>query len=139
MRSSEIEAVRKRASDSSRDGIVLVVYGDDAEALSAAEGAALDAVALRLPVTSIIWARDADGTGVSVYGLEGAPFGPRIPVDSELRARTKNRIQELAVLQGKAGMVLVGDESQAGGRARSGRCDPLPRQEGNWFPLAWRP
>lgn len=113
MRNTDIETVHKRASDSSKDGIVLVVYGDDAEALSTVEGAALDAVALRLPVTSIILAPDADGTGVSVYGIEGAPFGPRISVDSNLHSETKNRIQELAVLQGKAGMVLADNKADA--------------------------
>ena len=109
MRGSDLAAVRSQAAARSRDGIVLVVYGGDTDAMTNVEGAALDAVAARLPVKSIIWARDTDGAGVSVYGVEGAPFGPRIPFNSDVRASTKGRIDELAILLGKAGAVVTAD------------------------------
>ena len=147
MRSSDLAAVRKKAIEASSDGIVLVVYGSDAEALANVEGAALDAVAQRLPVNSILWAADSEGTGVAVYGIDGAPFGPRIPFGSELRSNTKNRIDELAVLQGRAGMVVAsnGDTAQGapdpedvmrcrsvretGSRVRRVRICSTPRQD----------
>lgn len=96
MRTSDSAAVRERAAADSKRRIVLVLYGDDAAALQSVQDAAFDALARNLPVDSILWANEAAGRGVAVYGIEGAPFGPLIPLDGDLRRATTERISELA-------------------------------------------
>lgn len=146
MRTGTPTAARDRAAASSKERIVLVVYGDDSAALKRVQDAALDGLALNLPVESIIWSNDLAGRGVAVYGVAGAPFGPMIPFEGDLRGATKARIQELgarlflpAVARNQAAtqndaadpddVVRCRTIKQTGSRLRGARVCTSPRQD----------
>lgn len=96
MRGSELELVRARASKASRDGVIVILFGQDAGADRAVHDAAREAAATGIPVRSIYLANvDAAGNqGVSIYGIEGAQYGPVLPVGPSLKSDLLVRIQK---------------------------------------------
>lgn len=96
LRSSDLELVRARASQASRAGVVVILYGNDAEADRAVREATREAAAAGIAVKSIFLASadTAGNGGVAVYGVEGAQYGAVLPVTATLKSDLLVRIQK---------------------------------------------
>ena len=96
LRSERQTAVLQRAAGASSGGIVLVAHGTDEEELAAVREAATAALAEGHAVTTIMRANGDGGKGVSVFGVEGKQFGPRMFPSVTLRDDLRAMIAELS-------------------------------------------
>ena len=96
LRSTDLEQVRARASKESSEGVVVILFGNNADADRAVRDATREAAGSGIPVKSILLASpDATGSqGVSVYGIEGMQYGTVLPVTANLKHELLARIQK---------------------------------------------
>ena len=107
-RSEEPVAVREAASAASRDGVVLVWFGSDPDAIAILRAAALESAAEGYAVKSVMLGRSDAGDSVAVYGGDGSPQGAAITRATDMKLQIKTRVREVAGKMKGAGSATNG-------------------------------
>lgn len=95
MRGESAEAVQKRAIKSARDGIVLVYSGETAKLQQVVRDIASESASRGFQVTSVLLADDAHGAGVTMYGKEGEPLGPKVALSGDVKREAGEQIDRM--------------------------------------------
>lgn len=95
MRGESAEAVQKRALKDTRDGIVLVYSGETAQLEQVVRDIAGESASRGFQVKSVLLADDASGAGVTMYGQDGGPLGPKISLSNDIKRQTGEQIERL--------------------------------------------
>ena len=95
MRGESAEAVQKRALKDTRDGIVLVYSGETAQLEQVVRDIAGECASRGFQVKSVLLADDASGAGVTMYGQDGGPLGPKIEFSNDMKRQTGEQIERL--------------------------------------------
>jgi hypothetical protein len=95
MRGESAEAVQKRALKDTRDGIVLVYSGETAQLQQVVRDIAGECAARGFQVKSVVLADQAHGAGVTMYGQDGGPLGPKVEFSGDMKRQTGEQIERL--------------------------------------------
>ena len=95
MRNDSAEEVQKRALKEADNGIVLVYAGDNAQLGDTVRLIADECASRGFQVKSVLLANAEGGSGVTMYGQDGGPLGPKVNFDGDIKAQTAEQIERL--------------------------------------------
>ena len=95
MRNDSAEEVQKRALKEADNGIVLVYAGDNAQLGDTVRLIAGECASRGFQVKSVLLANAEGGSGVTMYGQDGGPLGPKVNFDGDMKAQTAEQIERL--------------------------------------------
>ena len=95
MRKDSAEEVQKRALKDAEKDIVPVYAGDNAQLEDTVRHIAGECASRGFQVKSVLLANTDSGAGVTMYGQDGGPLGPKVNLDSDMKAQTAEQIERL--------------------------------------------
>lgn len=95
MRGESAEAVQKRAVKNARDGIVVIYSGETVQLQQVVRDIASECASRGFQVTSVLLADDQHGAGVTMYGKDGEPLGPKVELSSDIKRQAGEQIDRM--------------------------------------------